>query len=79
MPENKYSLEEVYKSIGKNERLRELIDHFREDVDQDSFVEWWYDSNNKGLGKSPDEVCKEGKQKELEKMLMDILTAAQGG
>ena len=59
-----------------------MIDIIREGYfpDTDSFVQWWYDSNNQGLGKSPYEVCKEGKQEELESILRtpcSVLTAAK--
>ena len=64
MAEKNYSIQDVYKSIGENE---------------ENLLEWWYDSNNKALGKSPDDFCKEGKQKQLERILMDVLTAAHGG
>lgn len=47
--------------------------------DEKHFVQWWYESDNKKFGKSPDELCKEGRQYELEKTLMDIITAAHGG
>ncbi|MEK6939630.1 MAG: hypothetical protein AABX31_02785 [Nanoarchaeota archaeon] len=81
MTKHKYPIEEIYKSIGENENLRKDIDDFRKKYfdDHDSFAQWWYDPHNKGLGKSPDEFCKEGRQKDLEKMLMDILHAAHGG
>ena len=47
--------------------------------DKEAFVHWWYNSNE-GLGdKSPDQLCKEGKQNKLESILMDIFTGAQGG
>ena len=83
MSEKKYSLEAVYKSIGENENLREVVDGIKEGYSQndESFFHWWYDSN-KGLGgKSPDDLCNEGEKgkKYLEKILMDMLTAAHGG
>ena len=81
MPEENYALEEVYKSIGESEKLRKVADIIKEGYFQDneSFVRWWYDSN-KGLNdKSPDELCKEGKQNKLESILMDALLGAHGG
>lgn len=79
----KYSLEVVYKSIGENENLRKATDFIKSKyfLNDESFCHWWYDSN-KGLGgKSPDDLCNEGEKgkKHLEKILMDVLHAAQGG
>ncbi len=82
MTEKNYSIHDVYESIGENENLRKFIDLLKGERylgNEENLLKWWYDPNNKGLGKSPDEICKEGKQKELEKILMDILHAAQGG
>lgn len=81
MAEKNYSIQDVYQRIGDNERLREVVDIFKGKYlrDNESFVRWWYDPN-KGLeGKSPDQICKEGKQQKLETVIMDILLAAHGG
>ena len=58
-----------------------MVDQLKESYspNNDTFFQWWYDSNKGLAGKSPDELCKEGKQNELEKKLMDIFTAAHGG
>jgi len=80
MPKNTYSMEDVYKTAG--EPLRKFIDVLKGDGyfgDENDFLKWWYDPNNKGLGKSPDEVCKEGKQKELEAILMTVFVGPHGG
>jgi len=82
MAEKNYSIHDVYESIGENENLRNVLDHFKDNRfgNEKDFFEWWYESSNEGLGyKSPDELCKEGKQKRLETMLMDIIHAAHGG
>ncbi|MEK6853309.1 MAG: hypothetical protein AABX64_01370 [Nanoarchaeota archaeon] len=75
-----YSLKEIYKSAGESERLRKALDLLRERfTDNFSFVQWWYETN-KGLKySSPDQLCKEGKQAELESILIDTLIGAQGG
>jgi len=82
MTDKNYSINDVYKSIGENENLKKLVDGLKEEHwlgNEENVVIWWYDSNNKAFGKSPDELCKEGKQQKLETMLMDILHAAHGG
>jgi len=83
MTEKNYSIHDVYKSIGENENLKKCVDSLKGERflgNEENLLEWWYDHNIKGLGgKSPDEACKEGKQNELERMLMDIITAAHGG
>ncbi|HLD39738.1 MAG TPA: hypothetical protein VJB13_01210 [Candidatus Nanoarchaeia archaeon] len=82
MTEKDYSIHDVYQSIGENENLKKVVDLLKEEGylgNEENVLKWWYDSNNKRLGKSPDEVCKEGRQKELEAILTDALIGAQGG
>jgi len=82
MTEKGHSIHDVYQSIGENENVRKMVDCLKGERylgNEKNLLKWWYDPDNKGLGKSPDELCKEGKQKELEKILMDIFTAAHGG
>jgi len=68
----KHCLEDVYKVAG--ESLSKVLDaYFPEDKDQ--LVHWFYDPNNKALDKSPHDFCKEGKQDELENILISL---AQG-
>ncbi|GEM_PF-6412101 len=81
MPEEKYSIEDIYKVTGEDSNLRKLLDAFRDSYfpkDDRSFIQWWYTSNE-GLGKSPDELCKEGKQNELENILMTVFVGPHGG
>lgn len=84
MSENKYSMKDVYKTVGEEGSLREAVDNFKESIlpDDDEFIKWWYDSNNLGLGyKSPDELCKEGgkDKKYLEVALKDMFYGSHGG
>jgi len=82
MTEKDYSIHDVYESIGENENLRKCVDTLKGECylgSEENLLVWWYDHNNKGFGKSPDELCKEGKQKRLETVLMDIIHAAHGG
>jgi len=65
-------LQEVYKIAGKN--TSKILDAYFPN-DKDELVNWFYDSNNKRLGKSPHDFCKEGKQDELESILICL---AQG-
>lgn len=76
-----YSIEEIYEVAREGSHLCKVLDTLRHHYfpeDDPSFIQWWYDHNGR-LGQSPDQLCKEGKEEELEKILMDILTAAQGG
>ena len=80
MPEKKYYIEEIYKVAAEGSILPKLLDGLREGKyvkDDNSFVEWWY-TNNKELGKSPDDFCKEGKQEELESLIMGVFMNSFG-
>lgn len=65
-------LPEVYKVAG--ESLSKVLDAYFP-KNKDDLVKWFYDSDNKRLGKSPHDFCKEGKQGELESVLISL---AQG-
>ncbi len=68
-------LQEVYKVAG--EGLSKVLDaYFPEN--KDDLVKWFYDSNNKRLGKSPHDFCKEGNSYKLECILMDLATGNIG-
>jgi hypothetical protein len=74
--ENIHTIDDVYKVAGKY--LTDLIIGV---VDKDkvkNIPNWFYQPNNALKGKSPFELCEEGHSDELEKKLMDIITAAQG-
>ena len=69
-------LQEVYKISGEN--LSKALDsYFSKDKDQ--LVNWFYDSNNAGLGKSPHDFCKEGNQDKLEDILVCLAQGNSGG
>jgi len=61
-------LQEAYKSAGEN--TSKVLDAYF--PNKDELVNWFYDSS---LGKSPRDLCKEGKQDELESILICL---AQG-
>jgi len=72
----KYTIEDVYKVAGEDltEKMLALLDNNKEDL-----VTLFYEPNRALKGKSPYNFCLEGKHDELDRILMDILTAAQGG
>ncbi|MEK6905749.1 MAG: hypothetical protein AABX24_05090 [Nanoarchaeota archaeon] len=63
------TLEEVYNIAGSS--LSKVLDAYCP-KDKDLLVKWFYDSNNKGLGKSPADFCKEEGSYKLECILMDL-------
>ncbi len=73
MPDNSdnptQTLEEVYNIAGPS--LSKVLDAYWQ-KDKDLLVQWFYDSNNKGLGKSPANFCKEEGSYKLECILMDL-------
>lgn len=74
MVDKQYTWQDVYNTAGEN--LAKKLLALNED--RDSLIKWFYEPNKALKGKSPNEFCLEGKNKELEKKVMDILTAAQG-
>lgn len=79
MPDNSdnptQTLEEVYRIAGPS--LSKVLDAYCP-KDKDLLVKWFYDSNNKGLGKSPADFCKEEGSYKLECILMDLVTGNLG-
>ena len=74
---DKYTIDDVYKIAGKD--LTDLIIAVTDKDKVHMIPSWFYQSRSALGGKSPCEICNEGHPEKLEKMLMDILTAAQGG
>lgn len=70
-----YSLENVYTVAG--ESLSKVLDAYFH-KDKEALVTWFYDSNNKALGKSPHDFCQEGHQYNLECILIDLITGNLG-
>jgi len=75
MVEYQHTLKDVYKIAGKDLTDKMLAVATK----KDNLVKWFYKPNKFLKNKSPYEICREGKQSELEKAIMDVLTAAQGG
>lgn len=73
----KHTLDEVYKTAGKY--LTDLIIGVFDKEQSENIPFWFYQPNTALNGKSPFELCNEGHPEELEKKLMDSVTAAQGG
>lgn len=73
-PYMKPTLDDVYESAGKN-----LTDKMIAITGEKNIVEWFYEPNKAFDDKSPYDLCNEGNSNELERVVMDILTAAQGG
>ncbi|MEK6863336.1 MAG: hypothetical protein AABW53_01430 [Nanoarchaeota archaeon] len=67
-------LQEVYRIAGPD--LSKVLDAYF--PKKDELVDWFYDSNNKALGKSPHDFCKNGNTYELECILMDLATGNIG-
>lgn len=69
------SLENVYHIAGKS--LSKVLDaHFSKD--KEDLVNWFYDSNNQALGKSPHDLCQEGNQYKLECYIINLGTGNLG-
>ena len=67
-------LEEVYKVAGDS--LSKVLDAYF--PDKKELANWFYNPNNKRLGNSPHDFCKEGKQGQLESLLIDLATGNLG-
>jgi hypothetical protein len=70
----KYTIKDVYNSAGE-----ELTNKILAVVGEENVVEWFYKPNKKFQDKSPHNLCEEKNSATLDKVMMDILTAAQGG
>ncbi|MBU0470337.1 MAG: hypothetical protein KKA62_02755 [Nanoarchaeota archaeon] len=66
-------IDDVYQTAGTD--LSKVLDAYF--PNKEDLVRWFYDFN-KRLGKSPYEFCEEGKQYELEGILMDLSTGNMG-
>ncbi|MFH1455335.1 MAG: hypothetical protein ABIF40_00095 [archaeon] len=74
MVQNNYTIEDIYKVAGEDltRKMLGLIDN------EEDLISWFYSPNKFFDKKSPYDVLQEDPSK-LEKVIMDILTAAQGG
>jgi len=75
MAENKQTIEDVCSIAG--DRIVDLLKAMVHN--EDKIVDWFYKPNKYFLDKSPYEICKEGKQFQIEKALMDVITGNCGG
>ena len=81
-PDYDKSMETIYQVAGESlSKVLDLTIDCYYYLNKEEFIHWWYNPNNKGLGKSPDELCKEGEsgRKRLENILMDIFMGNGGG
>lgn len=70
------TIDDVYEAAGKS--LSKVLEYtFYED--KEGLVDWFYNSRNQITNETPYEICQDGREQELEDILLHIASGAGGG
>ena len=75
MTNNEYLIIDVYFAAGKS--LSKLMKTYFRDDDQ-ALIDWFYEPRDSFGGRSPNEICEEGKQSDLEDLLLCMALGGSG-